>query len=524
MKLVAEGGPKVQSATRRQKKRAGMEMELSEVIAGIEGVRVTGGTRLRVAAIACDSRKVGADTLFFAMPGAKTDGNEFVADALARGAVAIVSPNPRPSNAPHEVTWIEVSASTERKALALAAANFYGHPAGALKLAGVTGTNGKTTITFILDSILQAAGWKTGRIGTTGYQTPRGSRTATNTTPESLDLQEMFAEVRDGSGTAAVLEVSSHSLVMDRVWGCHFAVAIFTNLTRDHLNFHKTFEEYFEAKRLLFSGTGAGAPDAAVINIDDPYASRLEALAKRTLTYGLNEAADLTARKFTLTFDGLQFTAQTPAGKVEVCSSLVGRINVYNILAAIGAALALNVPIEKIEQGIANLEQVPGRFERIDEGQPFLVVVDYAHADDALRNLISTARELNPSGRIITLFGAGGERDRSTRPPMGEAAGSLSDLVILTSDNPRTEDPLLIINDVVVGLQKVNAQYRIEPDRDMALEMAIDEAKAGDIVLLAGKGHENYQILRDRTFEFDDRQKARAILRRRGFVKKQAMK
>jgi UDP-N-acetylmuramoyl-L-alanyl-D-glutamate--2,6-diaminopimelate ligase len=521
---VVDGGPKVQSATRRRKKRAGMEMELSEVITGIEGVRVTGGTRLRIAAVACDSRKVEADTLFFAMPGTKTDGNEFVVDAIKRGAVAITSPNARPANISRDVAWIEVTAGSERKALALAAANFYGHPTDALQLAGVTGTNGKTTITFILDSILHAAGWKTGRIGTTGYQTPRGSRTAKNTTPESLDLQQMFAEVRDAGGTHAVLEVSSHSLVMDRVWGCHFAVAIFTNLTRDHLNFHKTFEEYFEAKRLLFSGTGRGAPDAAIINIDDPYAQRLQALAKRTLTYGLNEAADLTARKFTLSFSGLEFTAQTPAGKIEVRASLVGRINVYNILAAIGAALALNVPAGKIEQGIADLEQVPGRFERIDQGQPFLVVVDYAHADDALRNLISTARELNPAGRIITLFGAGGERDRSTRPPMGEAAGSLSDLVILTSDNPRSEDPLLIINDVMVGLQKVNAQYRIEPDRDTALEMAIDEAKPGDIVLLAGKGHENYQILRDRTFEFDDREKARAILRRRGFTKKQAMK
>jgi UDP-N-acetylmuramoyl-L-alanyl-D-glutamate--2,6-diaminopimelate ligase len=524
LKSVVEGGPKVQSATRRQKKRAGMEMELSEVIAGIEGVRVTGGARQRIAALACDSRKVAADTLFFAMPGAKTDGNEYVADALSRGAVAIATQNPRPAHISRDVAWIEVTAGTERKALALAAANFYGHPADRLKLAGVTGTNGKTTITFVLDSILQAAGWKTGRIGTTGYQTPRGSRTATHTTPESLDLQEIFAEVRDAGGTSAVLEISSHSLVLDRVWGCHFAVAIFTNLTRDHLNFHKTFEDYFEAKRLLFAGTGAGGPDVAVINIDDPYAQRLQALAKRTLTYGLTEAADLTARKFALSFEGLEFTAQTPAGKVEVRSSLVGRINVYNILAAIGAALALDVPVGKIEQGIADLEQVPGRFERIDEGQPFLVVVDYAHADDALRNLISTARELNPAGRIITLFGAGGERDRSTRPPMGEAAGSLSDLVILTSDNPRSEDPLLIINDVVVGLQKVNAQYRIEPDRDIALETAIDEAKAGDIVLLAGKGHENYQILRDRTFAFDDREKARAILRRRGFAKKQVMK
>lgn len=498
-------------------------MELAHVMAGIEDVRVTGNARLRVAGIACDSRKAAPGTLFFAMPGAKADGNNFVADALARGAVAVASSQARPAQIPREVAWIEVPPGKERRTLALAAANYYGHPADALKLAGVTGTNGKTTITFILDSILQAAGWKTGRIGTTGYQTPLGSRPARNTTPESLDLQEMFAEVRDAGGTHAVLEVSSHALVMDRVWGCHFAVAIFTNLTRDHLNFHKTFEDYFEAKRLLFAGTGAGAPDVAVINADDPYAARLRGLAQRTLTYGLTEAADLTARKFTLSFSGLEFTAQTPAGKVEVRSSLVGRINIYNILAAIGASLALDVPLARIEEGIANLEQVPGRFQRIDEGQPFLVVVDYAHADDALRNLISTARELNPAGRVITLFGAGGERDRSTRPPMGEAAGALSDLVILTSDNPRGEDPLLIINDVVVGLQKVNANYRIEPDRDVALEMAIDEAKAGDIVLLAGKGHENYQILRDRTLEFDDREKARAILRRRGFVKKQAM-
>jgi UDP-N-acetylmuramoyl-L-alanyl-D-glutamate--2,6-diaminopimelate ligase len=494
-----------------------MEMELTDVMAGIEGIRMSGSASLPVLAVACDSRKVTPGSLFIALPGAKADGNEFVAGAIERGAVAIASSLPRLPGIAQEIAWIELMPGKERRTLALAAANFYGHPGESLKLAGVTGTNGKTTITFILDSILRAAGKTTARIGTTGYQTPKGFRPATNTTPESLDLQQMFAELRDAGGTHAVLEVSSHALAMDRLWGCHFAVAIFTNLTRDHLNFHKTFEEYFAAKRVLFEGTGAGAPDAAVINTDDAYAPRLQALAKRTLTYGLKEDAELTAKKFSLSFDGLEFTAQTPAGKVEVHSSLVGRINVYNILAAIGAGIALEVPLAKIEEGIANLELVPGRFQRIDEGQPFLVVVDYAHADDALRNLIATARELNPAGRIITLFGAGGERDRSTRPPMGEAAGSLSDVVILTSDNPRSEDPLRIINDVVVGLQKANANYHIEPDRDLALAMAIDEAKPGDIVLLAGKGHENYQILRDRTFEFDDREKARDILRRRGF-------
>ncbi len=499
-------------------------VELAEVIEGLTDVRVSGPSNPRVLSVACDSRKVVPGAMFFALPGDKVDGKKFVSDALGRGAKVIASAGARPADLGVDITWVELAAGKERRALAQASANFYGHPGGALKLVGITGTNGKTTTTFLVDSIFHAAGFTSGLVGTTGYRTPQGSRKATNTTPESLDLQQMFAEVRDAGGSHAVLEVSSHSLAFERVWGCHFAVAIFTNLTRDHLNFHKTFEEYFAAKRRMFEGTGAGVPDVAVLNADDSYATRLEGLAKRTLTFGLKADADLTTKKFGLSFKGLEFTAQTPVGKVEVHSPLVGRINVYNILAAIGAGIGLEIPVSKIEEGIANLALVPGRFQQIDEGQPFHVVVDYAHADDAMRNLITTARELNPSGRIITLFGAGGERDRSTRPLMGEAAGSLSDLVILTSDNPRTEDPLRIINDVVVGLQKVNGNYRIEQDRETALEMAFDEAKAGDIVLLAGKGHENSQILRDRTFEFDDREKAREVLRRKGFSKKPVAK
>jgi UDP-N-acetylmuramoyl-L-alanyl-D-glutamate--2,6-diaminopimelate ligase len=503
---------------------AEIQMELAEILDGIACVRVSGPSDPSVHSIAYDSRKAAADAMFFALPGEKVDGNRFVSEAIGRGAKVIASSTARPADVSAEITWIEIPAGKERRALAQAAANFYGHPAGALKLVGITGTNGKTTTAFLVDSIVQTAGFTSGLVGTTGYRTPQGSRKATNTTPESLDLQEMFAEVRDAGGSHAVLEVSSHSLAFERVWGCHFAAAIFTNLTRDHLNFHKTFEDYFAAKRRLFEGTGAGAPDVAVINADDSYATRLEGLAKRTLTYGLKGELDLTTKKFALSFKGLEFTAQTPAGKIEVRSPLVGRINVYNILAAIGAGIALGIPNAKIEEGIASLALVPGRFQQIDEGQPFYVVVDYAHADDAMRNLITTARELNPSGRIITLFGAGGERDRSTRPLMGEAAGSLSDLVILTSDNPRTEDALRIINDVVVGLQKVNGNYRIEQDRETALGMAFDEARAGDIVLLAGKGHENTQILRDRTFEFDDREKAREILRSKGFSKQTAKK
>jgi UDP-N-acetylmuramoyl-L-alanyl-D-glutamate--2,6-diaminopimelate ligase len=497
-------------------------MKLKDIFAGGEVGRVSGPLDVEIQSIVYDSRKASAGSLFFALRGEKLDGTKFVEDALKRGAVAIASEQTLSGQSvlAKDIAWIGLLPGSERRGLARASANAHGRPADALKLVGVTGTNGKTTTAFLVDSILQAAGSTPGLIGTTGYRTPAGSRPAVNTTPESLDLQQMFAEIRDAGGTHAVLEASSHALAMERLWGCRFAVAIFTNLTRDHLDYHKTFEEYFAAKRLLFSGTGAGAPDVAVVNADDPYGSQLAGLARRTMTYGLRNAADLTTKKFSLSFNGLEFTAQTPAGNIDVRSALVGRINIYNILAAIGAGIGLGIPNAKIEQGIANLELVPGRFQRIDEGQPFLVIVDYAHTDDALRNLISTARELGPSSRIIAVFGAGGERDRTKRPLMGEAAGSLGDLVVLTSDNPRGEDPLRIINDVVVGLQKVNAKYLVEPDREKAIAIALDEAKAGDIVLLAGKGHETYQVLGQGTVEFDDREKARAILRRKGFREK----
>jgi UDP-N-acetylmuramoyl-L-alanyl-D-glutamate--2,6-diaminopimelate ligase len=312
------------------------------------------------------------------------------------------------------------------------------------------------------------------------------------------------------------LEASSHSLTMDRLWGCHFAAAVFTNLTREHLDYHKTLEDYFAAKKTLFTGTGAGVPDTAIINTDDQYGRQLLGLAKKTVTYGLDASADITTKKFQLAFNGLTFTAQTPNGKIQITSSLVGRINVYNILAAIGAAQALTISNEVIEAGIRNLESVSGRFQRIDQGQPFLVIVDYAHTDDALESLIRTARELNPKGRIITLFGCGGSKDRTKRPVMGEVTGRLSDLTILSSDNPRQEDPLKIISDIIVGVQKTSGKYVIEPDREKAIGLAMDEARAGDIVLLAGKGHENYQILADRTLEFDDRETARRALTQRG--------
>ena len=495
-----------------------MANHVSKLSALFEGVEVSvPGTAagLEIRQVTCDSRKVQPRALFFALHGAKADGNTFLRDAVSRGAVAIASEEAAPVAMPPSVTWIRVPEA--RKALAITAANFFGQPASALQLVAVTGTNGKTTTTSLIDAIIKASGAKTGLFGTIAYHTPLKDYPAPNTTPESVDLQGFFAEIRDTGGRFAVLEVSSHSLAMDRVWGCHFAAAVFTNLTREHMDYHKTFEDYFAAKLKLFEGTGAGAPDTAVINTDDEYGKRLASLAKNAISYGLQSGAQLTTKKFQPSFSGLAFTAQTPNGKIEIESSLVGRINVYNILAAIGAAQALGLSNDVIASGIRNLKSVSGRFQPIAMGQPFLVVVDYAHTDDALENLIRTARELNPKRRIITLFGCGGEKDRTKRPVMGEVAGRLSDLTILSSDNPKSEDPLKIISDIVVGLQKTNGKYMIEPDREKAIGLAIDEARAGDILLLAGKGHENYQILADRTLEFDDREVARRALRERGF-------
>ncbi|MGB7669361.1 MAG: UDP-N-acetylmuramoyl-L-alanyl-D-glutamate--2,6-diaminopimelate ligase [Candidatus Acidiferrales bacterium] len=492
-------------------------MKLGDLFTGAEIAAIRGSNELEIRSIIYDSRKAKPGALFFALKGEKEDGNKYVASALERGATAIASEAPRSTQVASQIAWVQIQPGAQRRVLATASANFYSHPAKTLKLVGVTGTNGKTTTTYLVDSILHAGGVRTGLIGTIGARTPRGRREAVNTTPESLDLQQMFAEVRDESGKAVVMETSSHALAMDRLWGCHFATAVFTNLTRDHLDYHKSFEEYFAAKRRLFQGTGAGPADVGVINADDPYGKQLEGIALRTFTYGLKNGAQIKAPKYPLAFSGLEFTAQTPVGKIEVQSRLVGKINVYNILAAIGAGIALDVNSAAIERGIRDLDAVPGRFERIAAGQPFLVIVDYAHTDDALRNLISTARELSANNRIITLFGAGGDRDRTKRPLMGEAAGTLSDIVVLTSDNPRSEDPLRIINDVLVGLQKTGAKYFIEADREKAIEIVVNEAKPGDIVLLAGKGHETYQVLRDGPVEFDDREVARRVLRGHGY-------
>ena len=513
-------------------------MRLRDLLVGAGALELPAGQDIEISSVAYNSRYATPGSLFVAIEGEVTNGNRYIADAIARGASAIVSelaPPPGPawdalySNTglapatstsippaiPPNVAWIRVHDA--RRALATIGANFFGRPAGKLQMVGITGTNGKTTTSFLIDSIVRAAGNKSGLFGTIEYRTPKSTRAATTTTPESLDLQGFLAEIVGAGGTHATLEASSHALALDRLWGCRFAAAVFTNLTRDHLDFHQTFEDYFAAKRRLFEGTGAGAPDAGIINIDDAYGNRLVGLARRTITYGLTPGAQVTTKKFSLGFSGLAFTAETPQGKIEVRSNLVGRINVYNLLAAIAAGVALGFSRQAIEEGIRNLQSVPGRFERIDMGQPFLVIVDYAHTDDALRNLLATARELHPTGRLITLFGCGGDRDRTKRPLMGEAAGRLSQVVVLTSDNPRSEDPRNIINDVMVGLQRTSAKQFVEPDRERAIQMALDEARPDDIVLLAGKGHEAAQVLKDRTVEFDDREMARKFLRQRGY-------
>ena len=490
---------------------------LRSLLEGVELRSKTTPGEIEIRQVTHDSRKVQPGALFVAISGAATDGTLFARDAVSRGAIAVASEVAAPADWPAEVGWVQVAEA--RKALAITAANYFGRPATALKLTAVTGTNGKTTTTSLIDSILRASGAKTGLFGTISYHTPSGEYPAPNTTPESVDLQSFFAEIRDGGGTYATMEASSHALAMDRLWGCHFAAAVFTNLTRDHIDFHKNFENYFAAKRRLFEGPGAaGEPDFSIINTDDEWGKKLLGLGKTTLTYGLQNGSDLKAKKFQLSFSGLNFTAQTPNGPIQVESALVGRINVYNILAAIGAGIGLGIPNAIIETGIRNLHAVAGRFQRIDQGQPFLVVVDYAHTDDALQNLIRTARELITKGRIITLFGCGGSRDRTKRPIMGETSGGLRDLTILTSDNPRQEDPLKIISDVVVGMQKSGGKYLIEPDRAKAISLAIEEARPGDIVLLAGKGHEDYQIFADRTIHFDDREVARKALSDRGYT------
>jgi UDP-N-acetylmuramoyl-L-alanyl-D-glutamate--2,6-diaminopimelate ligase len=485
-------------------------MILEQVLQGVSVLKELSEDmrRISVTGLEYDSRRVEPGYLFFAFPGSKTDGREFAQSALTKGAVAVMSELPPPVG--FQGPWIEVEQG--RKALALASRNFYDKPDERLGLTGVTGTNGKTTTSSLIDAVLRTAGKTTALVGTIEYRVAGEVRAAVNTTPESLDLYRIFHDLEHAGGTHATMEVSSHALALDRVYGIQFHTAVFTNLTRDHLDFHRDMESYFAAKQMLFLPEGGKAPSWAVINHDDPRAKDIRVTpGTQVLRYGFGEGADLRGSELEMDFDGLRFTVAHQGRKVRLQSALVGKINAYNILAACGAALSYGFEWETITKGIAECRHVPGRFESVSEGQPFLVVVDYAHTDDALRSVIAVARELHPK-RVITLFGCGGDRDRSKRPLMGMAAGEASDFVVLTSDNPRSEDPIAIMNDALVGLRRFDTPHIVEPDREKAIRAALREAKPGDIVILAGKGHETYQVLKDRVIHFDDREVARRIL------------
>jgi UDP-N-acetylmuramoyl-L-alanyl-D-glutamate--2,6-diaminopimelate ligase len=490
-------------------------MKLEEILEGVQLRRGPGEDlrKMQVTGLEYDSRRVQQGYLFFAFAGARADGREFAKSAIERGAVAVASELPAPSEFPG--TWIEVEHG--RQALALASRNFYGKPDERLGLTGVTGTNGKTTTTYLIDSVLRSAGKTTAMVGTIEYRLAGEVRTAVNTTPESLDLYRIFHALEQVSGSHATMEISSHALALGRVYGITFHTAVFTNLTRDHLDFHETMENYFAAKQMLFAPEGAPPPRFAVINSDDPYGQKTQpAKETQVLRYGFGADADLRVTSLEMNFEGLRLTVENGREKVKLTSALVGKINAYNILAACGTALSYGFDWPTIARGIAECRHVPGRFESIEEGQPFMVVVDYAHTDDALRNVISVARELHPK-RVITLFGCGGDRDRSKRPLMGMAAAEGSDFVVLTSDNPRSEDPLGIMNDALVGLRRFDTPHLAEPDREKAIHAALEAAEPGDIVILAGKGHEPYQVLKDRVIHFDDREVARAVLRDLGW-------
>ncbi|MFH1407329.1 MAG: UDP-N-acetylmuramoyl-L-alanyl-D-glutamate--2,6-diaminopimelate ligase [Candidatus Omnitrophota bacterium] len=465
---------------------------------------------IKISDITCDSKKVKPEGMFIAVKGTKLDGYEFIGEAIQRGASCIVAE--RDFHCPKHITKIIVKDSKE--ALVEIAKSFYADPSSNLKVIGITGTNGKTTTAYLIEKMLTSAGYGTGVIGTISYRFGNRAIPATNTTPGVLDLQFMLHEMVQERLQYVVLEVSSHSLDQDRVAGINFECAVFTNLTHEHLDYHKDLEDYFLAKSKLF-GMLAG-DKFAVVNKDDPFGVRLINSRKgKILSYGLDAGADISCRILELNKNGLKFILNSCGRTAEVNSKLIGRHNIYNILAAAGAAAACNVDFTKVIKGIESAEPPPGRLQRVETGKPFEIFVDYAHSDDALKNVITALRELNPE-RIIVLFGCGGDRDKLKRPKMGKITTELADYVILTSDNPRTEDPGAIIQDIEKGITKSN--YIKITDRRDAIFKLLGLAKPGDMLLLAGKGHETYQIFKDTTVSFYDVQVVKEALEKTDFT------
>lgn len=459
---------------------------------------------VEVTGISADSRTVSPGMLFVTVRGEHADGLDYAKEAARRGAAAILSDRPAPEGM--SVPWVRVGAP--RRALALLSARLAGDPAEKLVLAAVTGTNGKTTTAMLLESILARHYGSSGFVGTVAYRTGRRQLPATQTTPEAPLLQGLLSEMVDSGTRAAAMEVSSHSLALDRVVGCRFDVAVFTNLTRDHLDFHGDLESYFQAKRKLFDLRKPGA--AAVVNADDPSGLRLAAEIRPPVVTWSSEAgnADVRARDVACDLSGTSLEVVHSAGRFRISSPLLGRFNVDNLLGAAAAAIALGIPEDEIAAGTSALVRVPGRLERVDAGQPYVILVDYAHTEDALRRLLEAVRALTDK-KIVLVFGCGGDRDRGKREPMGRIAGTLSDIAIATSDNPRSEDPEAILAEVEKGLAASGAtKYLKVSDRREAIRTAIDLANPGTVVVIAGKGHESVQVIGDRVLPFDDRQVA----------------
>jgi len=499
-------------------------MKWNELIAEVDPVGASGDSGSEITGIEYDSRRVKPGTVFVAMKGGTTDGNRYVEKALAAGALGVItdSGNTFDHLLVYEAGRPVLEVEHGRRALAQASAAFFGHPERKLAATGITGTNGKTTTAFLTESLLNFAARTTVLVGTIEYHVAGDVRPSLHTTPESRDLFELMAEGAARGATELVTEVSSHALDQGRAAGVNFDVAVFTNLTRDHLDYHGTMEKYYLAKRLLFDGTVYPAPRVSVINVHDDRAKQLAASARRAGSevslYGI-KAGDWRAANHRLTPGGAVIDLDTPAGSAQIISPLAGDVNILNLLAASAAAHARGIGFGQLVDSVPRLRAVPGRFQSVDAGQPFTVIVDYAHTDDALRNLTALARQMVASngGRIITLFGCGGDRDRTKRPKMGQAAGEGSDFVVATSDNPRSEDPQAILAEVEPALKATGTRYVVEPDRAQAIRLALTEAKPLDVVLLAGKGHEKEQILADRTIPFDDAQVASSALATIGY-------
>lgn len=498
-------------------------MLLSDLVAELAAMgaapqQVIGPQDVEVQGIAFDSRRVVPGDLFVAIPGHRTDGQAYIPEAIKRGAIAVVAEqsHPLPSS--------QLTVPSAREALARLSAVFYGHPTRSLTLVGVTGTNGKTTTCYLLEALLAAAGKRTARLGTTGVHWPGVDEPATLTTPESVHLQSWFSRMVQDGVTHAVMEVSSHALAQDRVTGCTFAGGIFTNLTHDHLDFHPDMETYFATKQRLFTmirdqGAGSsGQGGFGVLNLDDPWGKRLGGVmnSARIITYGFSSEAQVRAADIQVTIEACRFTLIVTGEKIQISCPLVGAYNVSNVLAAVAAGLGLGLPLKGIAQAIEAFPGVPGRFERVDVGQPFSVIVDYAHSPDSLRKLLETVRSLT-KGRVLLVFGCPGDRDQAKRPVMGELACDLADEVVISTDDPHTEDPRLIAEAVVDGAERsrnLKKQYRVEIDRKRAIETALSQARAGDAVVLAGRGHEGFQDMNGTRVPIDDREVARIVLLR----------